>query len=359
MLTRGNRKLSISGFCGLAALCLGLTGCDNVDQNASGALATSTVETTAFDTELKQFGHQFGQYKLGDSYTINGVRYSPVESLSYVEEGNASWYGTGLEGNVTTNGESFDPSKMTAAHRTLPFSTVVRVTNLENSLSTLVRINDRGPFINDRLIDLSQSAAAVLGFANKASARVKLEVDEHRTRQVASKTGGVVGNAGSNGQGLAGTAAKPLVSANTPLIDRSYSSTRLPSPSQSNSPAKVPLNKPLSLLPPTKPITTSVGSQSVVSATPQNSTVSGKGFFVHAGSFSNPQNAANMRQKLSAYGTVGVEVATVNGKSVQRVLIGPMGTQQDAQRMLGKVIGAGSFDARIIKRSSDYLAAFN
>ncbi len=91
-------------------------------------------------------------------------------------EGVASWYGPGFEGNLTANGEVFDTSKLTAAHQTLPFDTLVRVTNLENGLAVVVRINDRGPFVDGRIIDLSRAAAERLDMIGSGTARVRLEL---------------------------------------------------------------------------------------------------------------------------------------------------------------------------------------
>ena len=93
-------------------------------------------------------------------------------------EGEASWYGAQLEGLKTASGEPFDPSALTAAHRTLPFGALVKVTNLENGRSVVVRVNDRGPFAHQRLIDLSRAAAEQLGFLKQGHARVTVEVLE-------------------------------------------------------------------------------------------------------------------------------------------------------------------------------------
>lgn len=90
--------------------------------------------------------------------------------------GQASWYGPGFYGNRTANGEVFRPGTMTAAHRTLPFGTRVRVTNLNNGRVAVVRINDRGPFHGNRVIDLGHGAAKELGVLSSGIARVKLEV---------------------------------------------------------------------------------------------------------------------------------------------------------------------------------------
>lgn len=90
--------------------------------------------------------------------------------------GQASWYGPGFYGNSTANGETYRPGSMTAAHRHLPFGTKVRVTNLQNGRSAVVRINDRGPYVGGRIIDLGQGAASVLGVTSTGTAPVRLEV---------------------------------------------------------------------------------------------------------------------------------------------------------------------------------------
>lgn len=91
-------------------------------------------------------------------------------------EGVASWYGPGFDGNLTANGEVFDTTKLTAAHQTLPFDTLVRVTNMANGRVVVVRINDRGPFVGGRIIDLSQAAAERLDMLGPGTARVRLEL---------------------------------------------------------------------------------------------------------------------------------------------------------------------------------------
>lgn len=99
-------------------------------------------------------------------------------SPSWSETGMASWYGPGFHGNHTASGEVYDMEAMTAAHRRLPFGTVVRVDNLDNGRSTEVRINDRGPFVDDRVIDLSRAAARAIGMLGPGTARVRLSVVE-------------------------------------------------------------------------------------------------------------------------------------------------------------------------------------
>lgn len=103
--------------------------------------------------------------------------FSVAEAKNYVEIGMASWYGSEMyhKGRVTANGEKFDENLLTGAHKMLPLPVYVQVTNLENGRSVIVRINDRGPFKEGRIIDLSRAAAKELGFVNQGSARVKVE----------------------------------------------------------------------------------------------------------------------------------------------------------------------------------------
>ena len=110
-------------------------------------------------------------------YTVNGQQYRVMANAAgYAEEGLASWYGLKFHGRPTANGERFSVYGPTGAHRSLPIPTIVRVTNLENQRSMVVRINDRGPFHSGRLVDLSYGAAVRLGFAEQGTARVRIEV---------------------------------------------------------------------------------------------------------------------------------------------------------------------------------------
>lgn len=110
-------------------------------------------------------------------YTVNGVTYRVLEDHSgYRARGTASWYGTKFNGHETSNGEIYDLYKATAAHKTLPIPSYARVTNLANGRSILVRVNDRGPFHPDRIIDLSYAAAVKLGYMEAGTAEVEVEV---------------------------------------------------------------------------------------------------------------------------------------------------------------------------------------
>jgi rare lipoprotein A len=115
-----------------------------------------------------------GVYKLGTPYQINGRWYYPKYDPNYDEVGVASWYGDAFHGRLTANGEIFDKDTISAAHPTLPLPSYVRVTDLDNGRSMVIRVNDRGPFVDDRLIDLSEAAARNLGFRSAGLARVRV-----------------------------------------------------------------------------------------------------------------------------------------------------------------------------------------
>lgn len=118
-----------------------------------------------------------GHEKRGNPYVIYGKRYYPLASAEgYNETGIGSWYGKKFHGKKTANGETYNMYAMSAAHTTLPLPSTVLVTNLENGKSVQVRVNDRGPFVKDRLIDLSYSAAQALGYTEQGTARVRVEI---------------------------------------------------------------------------------------------------------------------------------------------------------------------------------------
>lgn len=145
------------------------------------------------------------------SYVVRGQRYSVLGSdAEYNEQGVSSWYGLKFHGELTSNGEVYDMYSFSAAHKTLPLPSYVRVTNLDNQEAMVVRVNDRGPFHSDRIIDLSYAAAIKLGFKDKGTARVKVErlilpqpksFSEKRLGMPSSPSSSVVGGlpAASNG----------------------------------------------------------------------------------------------------------------------------------------------------------------
>jgi len=134
-------------------------------------------------------GTPYRAYIVGQPYQINGRTYYPREDFDYDRTGTASWYGSDFHGRRTANGETYDMNAMTAAHPTLPMPTIVRVTNLDNGRSAIMRINDRGPFAEDRIIDMSRAGARELGFETKGLARVRVTVLREASLQLKRAAG--------------------------------------------------------------------------------------------------------------------------------------------------------------------------
>ncbi len=156
---------------------MALTGCQSssrYSQRTDSAPHTAYPEPAMIDATPR-----YEPYRTWNSrpYEVLGKRYYPLETgKGFVETGDASWYGQKFHGHLTSNGETYNMFAMTAAHKTLPLPSFVQVTNLENGKQAIVRVNDRGPFHGDRIIDLSYAAAKKLGFHNHGTTKVKLEV---------------------------------------------------------------------------------------------------------------------------------------------------------------------------------------
>lgn len=164
--------MSARGRLMLAVAALGLAACAGPDPRRPDVIADTAVGP---DRPPQPTAKPGGAIKLGKPYRIAGIWYYPEDNQDYDETGYASWYGPKFHGRPTANGERFDMNQLSAAHRTLPLPSLVLVTNLENGRSIKVRINDRGPFVEDRIIDLSRRAAQFLGFEKQGIARVRVQ----------------------------------------------------------------------------------------------------------------------------------------------------------------------------------------
>ena len=159
-----------------AAACLVLANCASSNKFASRVDpkygVSSSPRVVALGDPVPKGG---GTYRVGKPYTVGGQVYVPEEDPNYHAEGMASWYGDDFHGRLTANGEVFDMGSLTAAHKTLPIPSYARVTNLRNGKSLIVRVNDRGPYHGNRLIDVSNKAAELLDFKGNGVAKVRVE----------------------------------------------------------------------------------------------------------------------------------------------------------------------------------------
>jgi rare lipoprotein A len=170
----GNKRLWTTRLCTLVALCT-LAGCAGAER--IGIVdplygLSSNARAVAPGEPIPKGG---GFYRIGAPYSIGGQIYVPTEDPHYRAEGLASWYGEDFHGRQTANGEIFDMNSVSAAHATLPLPSYLRVTNLSNNRSVIVRVNDRGPYHSDRIVDVSVKTAILLGFYTSGVAPVRVE----------------------------------------------------------------------------------------------------------------------------------------------------------------------------------------
>ncbi|HXH72729.1 MAG TPA: septal ring lytic transglycosylase RlpA family protein [Mariprofundaceae bacterium] len=248
-----------------------------------------------------------GYYKTGSPYEVSGRWYTPLKSAAgYDETGIASWYGRDFHGKSTANGERYDMHAMSAAHKTLPLPTIVRVTNLENGRSVIVRVNDRGPFVKNRLIDLSYAAANALGFADDGTARVRVQTLD------------------------VNTPALPLTAQQAPAAPA------IPPASPTVAPA-VPAPSPAPAI-----VGTAYADEAPKPA--------GKGgIYIQLGAFSSRESAERIRQNLQAqYPNTFIQSLTDGSRILFRVRIGPLESMHRIEETMLSLQGHGYTDAIVV-----------
>ncbi len=173
---RGSAAGRIALSFALAGACASLAGCGAPDKFARMVDPRYGTESSPRVVNLGDpVPKGGGTYRVGKPYQVAGRMYVPEEDQSYTTEGLASWYGSDFHGRRTANGETYDMEGLSAAHPTLPMPSYIRVTNLRNQTSIILRVNDRGPYHGNRVVDVSKRAAHLLGFHGHGVARVRVE----------------------------------------------------------------------------------------------------------------------------------------------------------------------------------------
>jgi rare lipoprotein A len=306
-----SRLLAVLGLLTLAAAC---------------AETNLAVETTKVVT--RQEPDVSGPYKVGKPYQVKGVWYYPQADYNYDETGIASWYGPGFHTKATANGETYDENDLTAAHKTLPMPSLVRVTNLENGRSIVVRINDRGPFVNNRVIDMSRRGAQLLGFEQNGTAKVRVQVMKEESMLLAAKASSQGGDVFSPSP-TAAPAGAVTAQALPPAGGSAAPAPAAPAPAAKQS---------------------AVGSVKIPQLTGQVSVVPVKAtnIFIQAGAFLRQANAQQLQRKLTSLGhPTRITQFMLNQQRFYRVQLGPLASVEEADQVLQKLLDSGHPDARI------------
>jgi rare lipoprotein A len=268
-----------------------------------------------------------GVYKIGQPYQVDNIWYYPREQPDYDETGIASWYGPTFYGRHTANGEMYDGNALTAAHQTLPMPVNVRVTNLENGKSLIVRVNDRGPYARGRIIDLSKRAAELLDVVATGTARVRVTYLGRADINGAppQETPPVIANA------LPAAPAGKVTTvalASVPGAAVAPSGKTRPMPTASSIPVEMFVNnQPNGQVTrmPVPPVTR---------------------LYVQLGAFSKLDNAKALLNKVG--GDLRISALQRGGQTLYRVRSAPLASVSDADAALARVTGAGANDAHIV-----------
>jgi rare lipoprotein A len=310
----------------------------------------STSERAKVPTDLSP---SVRGYKVGRPYRVNGLWYYPNVDYDYREIGVASWYGPGFHGRSTANGEAYDMNDLTAAHRTLPMPSIVRVTNLENGRSIKLRVNDRGPFVGNRIIDVSRRAAQLLGFHINGTARVLVENAAEESKQLAAALGVRVDTA---------VVERPTEQPVRELASAyETSSTMPPSPmpepeiqpepevgqaAMSYMPVTALQEPPASSDP--EPETSPLINSSALETEPRPELPVASTRYVQAGAFTDVDRADSARRRLSRIGPIVMSPSRISGRELLRVRVGPLYSDEEAERVLASVSRAGFPDCLLV-----------
>jgi rare lipoprotein A len=326
--------------------------------------------------------------KLGKPYEIGGETYYPEYDPEYVETGMASWYGPGFHGKSTANGERFNTGDMTAAHRTLPLPSIVKVTNVTNGKSVIVRVNDRGPFTHSRILDVSQRAAQQLDMVRSGTAKVKVEYMPEASRRYVAllEEGRSPSNINVARDVLIGETsfaqASQAYDTEKQKEERSWFDRINPVSSAHAEEPKAPKGgvisvqttttkelppleneppPPATLPPPEHPVigTTNVTARSPFDVLPKKEKIEdpkmevpkaviGR-YVVQLGVFGNEANALNLRQKFADVADIDITKLNVDGRQLYRVRLGPFADEIAAKEIEARAHSLGVPDAKIIK----------
>jgi rare lipoprotein A len=330
---RQERLVLLALILSFTSACASLPG---GERSFGGRSTGSPVDTR--DLIARSSDHQ----KIGNAYTIGGRRYVPQRDDNYDETGIASWYGPNFHGRPTANGEIFDQNLMTAAHTTLPIPSIAEVTNLENGRTVIVRINDRGPFVDDRMIDLSRAAATELDYQSRGLARVRVRY---------------LGPAQPHGRA---PARQQYARADLPVptpVPTPAPVAIAPSPTMPSTmpPAMEPVSQPLDEgyadWSPDEPamVEAPVSEPVVFEAETYDAPITEPApLTLQVGAFSDRTNAESFASRLDGAGEVWVAGGQSAGRDIYRVFVGRWADRTQADQARTLLENWGVYDARVV-----------
>ena len=319
------RKL-LSVSCILLAVSLTISGCSSRRSASNDPFAGTGSPYYKGKGPVPMGG---GHYQLGDPYQVAGRWFTPKEQPNYDKTGPASWYGEAFNRRMTSNGEWFDMSRLTAAHPTLPLPSYAKVTNLSNGAAVIVRINDRGPFVDTRVIDLSKQSASALGYQRKGTTTVRVQY---------------IGPAPLNDNGSHLVAMNRELENGTPLRQMIAAANNDRSDNIQVAEAET-VQQGIYDEEPAQQENYDAEPDQVV----EQSVPSAVNYFVQAGVFADPDNAERLRLEFVNIGPVQVAELMGNDGPVYRMRVGPFDNLDDAQIALNQVHGYGLPDAHLLE----------
>ena len=371
-----------------AALVLGLGACAEVQ------LAAYTAKEIVATVERPE---PEGVYKVGDAYQVDGAWYTPAVDTDYDEVGVASWYGEQFHGRSTANGSVYDMNALTAAHKTLPMPSQVRVTNLDNGRSLTLTVNDRGPFVRGRVIDVSRRASQLLGFYRRGTARVRvqamsgadpvplivlaaaetaiapleltapaaapeavteepLQVIDFAAIPPEPATPDVLETARGAGEADAiDTAPVPEATAaaaaatreplNVVDLTRDFVKPAPPAASEPATPELLPaiaaFAGPAEPAPMAAPAAVDREPLPAIARAAEATPAVAVARYIQAGAFTNVGNARRLSARLARFGSARMTRAMIDGREFYRVRVGPIATIEETDAILERIIAAG------------------
>lgn len=287
-----------------------------------------------------------GQYQVGNPYQVAGRWFSPREQPGYDKEGVASWYGEAFHRRRTSNGEYFDMNTLTAAHATLPLPSYVMVTNLENNRQVIVRVNDRGPFVGTRVIDLSKRAADVLGYRANGKAHVRVKLIGPAPTQDSMEHVVAMNDAMRQGAGMRQLVAMSGdTSAQAPATQVAMNDAPQDEPIMD---ASAPMPPPQAM-PKRLPFAMASAAGGVAQTAYQPDEQAAMAYVVRVGVFHDLANAQSAYQAVASFGPAKIVRAVGANGPLYRVEMGPLDNRADADSALTTAQGAGFEDAKLVQ----------